>query len=67
LAHSRGRLEREARLSRIPGDGITAFVEAARTLENAQAMVAHESPRTTKLCDRTRDKITRDDVERITI
>jgi hypothetical protein len=38
-----------------------------RTLENAQAMAAHESPRTTKLYDRTGDEITLDEVERITI
>ena len=39
----------------------------AGTLENAQAMAAHESPRTTKLYDRTGDEITLDEVERITI
>jgi hypothetical protein len=33
----------------------------------AQAMAAHESPRTTKLYDRTSDEITLDEVERITI
>ena len=32
--------------------GITAYLEAGGTLENAQAMAAHESPRTTKLYDR---------------
>jgi hypothetical protein len=37
------------------------------TLENAQAMAAHESPRTTKLYDRTGDEVTLDEVERITI
>ena len=47
--------------------GITAYLEAGGTLENAQAMAAHESPRTTKLYDRTGDEITLDDVERITI
>jgi len=47
--------------------GITAYLEAGGTLENAQAMAAHESPRTTKLYDRTGDKITLDEVERITI
>jgi integrase len=47
--------------------GITAYLEAGRTLENAQAMAAHESPRTTKLYDRTGDEITLDEVERITI
>ena len=36
-------------------------------LENAQAMAAHESPRTTKLYDRTGDEITLDEVERISI
>ena len=36
-------------------------------LENAQLMAAHESPRTTKLYDRTGDEITLDEVERIVI
>jgi integrase/recombinase XerD len=39
---------------------------AGGTLEDAQAMAAHESPRTTKLYDRTDDEITLDEVERIT-
>ena len=47
--------------------GLTPYLEAGGTLENAQAMAAHESPRTTKLYDRTGDKITLDEVERITI
>ena len=47
--------------------GITAYLEAGGSLENAQAMAAHESPRTTKLYDRTGDEITLDEVERITI
>jgi integrase len=47
--------------------GITAYLEAGGTLENAQAMAAHESPRTTKLHDRTGDEITLDEVERIKI
>jgi integrase/recombinase XerD len=33
-------------------------------LENAQVMAAHESPRTTKLYDRTDDQITLDEVEK---
>jgi integrase len=45
--------------------GITAYLEAGRTLENAQAMAAHESPRT--IYDRTGDEITLDEVERIGI
>lgn len=47
--------------------GITAYLEAGGTLENAQAMAAHESPRTTKLYDHTGDEITLDEVERISI
>ena len=47
--------------------GITAYLEAGGTLENAQAMAAHESPRTTKLYDRTDDAITLVEVERISI
>jgi hypothetical protein len=30
----------------FPGTGITAYLEAGGTLENAQAIAAHESPRT---------------------
>ena len=40
--------------------GITAYLEAGGTLENAQAMAAHESPRTTKLyAPATRSRSTR--------
>jgi hypothetical protein len=45
--------------------GITAYLENGGTIENAQAIAAHESPRTTKLYDRTGDEITLDEVERI--
>ena len=45
--------------------GITVYLDVGGTLENAQAMAAHESPRTTKLYDRTGDGITLDEVERI--
>ena len=41
--------------------------EVVSKLENAQAMAAHESPRTAKLYDRTGDEITLDEVERIGI
>jgi integrase/recombinase XerD len=47
--------------------GITAYLENGGTVENAQAIAAHESPRTTKLYDRTNDEITLDEVERIRI
>jgi hypothetical protein len=39
----------------------------ACALENAQAMAARDSPRTTKLYNRTSDEITLDEVERIAI
>jgi site-specific recombinase XerD len=49
------------------GTGITDYLENGGTLENAAAIAAHESPRTTKLYDRTGDEITLDEVERIAI
>jgi site-specific recombinase XerD len=47
--------------------GITAYLANGGTLENAQAIAAHESPRTTKLYDRTSDEISLDEVEKIRI
>ena len=47
--------------------GITAYLENGGTIENAQAIANHESPKTTKLYDRTNDQITLDEVERIVI
>jgi integrase len=45
--------------------GITAYLANGGALEHAQAMAAHESPRTTKLYDRSQDRLTQDEVERI--
>jgi integrase len=47
--------------------GITAYLENGGTVENAQAIAAHESPRTTKLYDRRGDQISLDEIERIVI
>jgi site-specific recombinase XerD len=47
--------------------GITAYLEGGGTLENAQKMAAHSSPRTTKLYDRRGGGVTLDEVERINI
>jgi len=47
--------------------GITAYLEAGGTIGSGQAIPAHESPRTTKLYDRTSDEITLDEIERIAI
>jgi site-specific recombinase XerD len=47
--------------------GITAYLDGGGSLENAQAMAAHESLRTTKLYYRMDDSITLDEVEKIRI
>ncbi len=47
--------------------GITAYLENGDTIENAQAIANHESPKTTKLYDRTSDQITLVEIERIGI
>lgn len=47
--------------------GITAYLEAGGTIEKAQQIAAHESPKTTKLYDRTEDQISLDEIERISI
>jgi hypothetical protein len=47
--------------------GITAYLANGGALEHAQEMAAQESPRTTKLYDRnrTKERLTQDEVERI--
>ncbi|HEX4607148.1 MAG TPA: tyrosine-type recombinase/integrase [Urbifossiella sp.] len=45
--------------------GITAYLEGGGSLEHAQQIAAHESPRTTKLYDRTSDEVTVEEIERI--
>jgi len=69
-------VKRRARGARLPhsicchtfrATGITAYLEAEGTLENAQLIAAHASPRTTKLYDRTGDKVSLDEIERIAI
>ncbi len=45
--------------------GIKAYLTNGGSLEHEQAMAAHESPRTTKLYDRTKERLTQDEVERI--
>jgi integrase len=47
--------------------GITIYLENDGRLEHAQQMAGHESPRTTKLYDRTKDEITLSEVERIRV
>jgi len=47
--------------------GITDYLKNAGTLEHAQAMANHSSPRTTKLYDRRNDELTLDEYERVGI
>ena len=47
--------------------GITAYLLNGGTLEHAQRIACHESPRTTKLYDRTSDEISLDEIERIVL
>ena len=47
--------------------GITNYLEHGGTLEKAQQIANHESPRTTKLYDRTNDSVTLDEIEKIAI
>jgi integrase/recombinase XerD len=47
--------------------GITTYLQNGGTLEHAQTISNHESPRTTKLYDRTREELTFEEVERIKI
>jgi len=69
-------VKRRATAAGLPGElcchsfratGITAYLKAGGTLENAQAIAAHESPRTTRLYDRRSDAIELDEIERILI
>lgn len=69
-------VKRRARRANLPSStcchtfratGITAYLQNGGRIENAQAIAAHESPRTTKLYDRTGDEITLDEVEKIAI
>ena len=60
-----GRHHGANRLPQFRATGITAYLANGGALEHAQEMAAHESPRTTKLYDRTKERLTQDEVERI--
>ena len=57
----------EANCHTFRATGITAYLLNGGTLKRAQAIAAHESPRTTKLYDRTADEVTVEDIEKIGI
>ncbi len=69
-------IKRRAKAAKLPPEicchtfratGITAYLNNGGTLEKAQQIAAHSSPRTTKLYDRTNDELTLDEIERIQI
>lgn len=69
-------VKRRARDASLPADtcchtfratGITAYLINGGLLEHAQQIAAHESPRTTKLYDRTADEVSLDEIEKIVI
>jgi integrase len=69
-------IKRRARAAGLPpaicchscrASGITAYLKNGGTVEKAQQIAAHESPKTTKLYDRTADNITLDEIEKIGI
>jgi integrase len=47
--------------------GMTNYLENGGTLEKAQQIAAHSSPRTTKLYDRTSDQVDLGEIEKIQI
>jgi integrase len=47
--------------------GITVYLEGGGTIEKAQQIASHESPRTTKLYDRTNDQLSLEEIEKIRI
>jgi integrase/recombinase XerD len=69
-------IKRRAKVAALPystcchtfrATGITTYLENGGTLEHAQTIANHESPRTTKLYDRTREELSLDEIERIKI
>jgi integrase len=69
-------VKRRARAVGLPADtcchswratGLTAYLSNGGLLEHAQQIAGHESPRTTKLYDRTSDVISLDEIEKIII
>jgi integrase/recombinase XerD len=66
----KARVKRRARQAGLPqtacchtfrATGITTYLQTGGTIEHAQQIAHHESPRTTKLYDRTHDAISLDE------
>jgi len=67
-------IKRRARVAGLPENicchtfratGITTYLENGGIIEQAQRIAAHESPRTTKLYDRTGDAVSLEEIDRI--
>jgi predicted ATP-dependent endonuclease of OLD family len=53
--------------SAMGATGITDYLKSDGTLEHAQTMAAHSSPRTTKLYDRRNEETALDEYEKVRI
>ena len=62
---SAGGVPDEHVLSHVSRDRHHGYLQNGGTLEKAQQIACHESPRTTKLYDRSNDTLTLDEIERI--
>ncbi len=69
-------IKRRAQQAGLPGSTcchtfrateITTYLQHGGTIEHAQPIATHESPRTAKRYDRTNDAISLDEIERILI
>jgi integrase/recombinase XerD len=60
-------LPREICCHTFRATGITDYLSNGGELSKAQLIAGHESPRTTKLYDRTTDEVSREEIERIRI
>jgi hypothetical protein len=57
----------EPRLERAAADTIVPCSRTDCTITSFMKIAAHESPRTTKLYDRTEDQLTLDEIEKISV
>jgi hypothetical protein len=63
--HEKGGKHHEMPCHHALAQALHACLANGGALEHAQEMAAHESPRTTKLYDRTKERLTQQEVARI--
>lgn len=66
-AHPEGRHRTRGGNHSLRATGITDYLKSEGTLEHAQVMAAHSSPRTTKLFDRRSDETALDEYQKVRI